>query len=84
MIGDLLRQPDMRPSGSKGVEALQSMMGVPLISRNEEVGALVWVQCRGMLFSAEDLNLLNMIAGPSATALSMRAASRASSAVRLN
>ena len=70
MIGDILRQPDMRPSGSKGVEALQSLIGVPLITKNELVGALVVGSVTREAFSAEDLNLLNMISGPTAAALS--------------
>ncbi len=70
MIGDLSRQPDMRPSGSKGVEALQSLIGVPLITRNELVGALVAGSVTRDAFSAEDLNLLNMLSGPTAAALS--------------
>ena len=69
MIGDITRQPDMRPSGSKGVEALQSLIGVPLITKNELVGALVVGSVTREAFSAEDLNLLNMISGPTAAAL---------------
>ncbi len=69
IIGDLLRQPDMRPSGSKGVEALQSLIGIPLISRDELVGVLVGGSVTRDAFSTEDLNLLNMVSEPAAAAL---------------
>ena len=69
MVGDLIRQPDLQPSGGKGVEALQSLIGVPLIARDEMVGTLVVGSVTRDAFSAEDLNLLNMISGPTATAL---------------
>ncbi len=69
IIGDLQRQPDMRPSGSKGVEALQSLIGVPLISRDELVGVLVGGSVTREAFSADDLNLLKMISEPTAAAL---------------
>jgi PAS domain S-box-containing protein len=70
LIEDLSRRPDLRLVGGRGSGTLQGLAGVPLLVHGELVGALIIGTLTRDAFSQEDINLLRMISGQAAAALS--------------
>jgi PAS domain S-box-containing protein len=70
LVADMAHRPDLRLVGGRGADTLQSLAGVPLLVHGELVGVLVAGMLTRDALTPEDLNLIQMVAGPAAAALS--------------
>ncbi len=69
-VSDLPRHVDLRLSGGRGAETLQTLVATPLLVQNTLVGTLAAGSLTENAFSEEDFHLLQLLAKPAAMALS--------------
>ncbi len=69
VVEDLALQPELRPGGGRGTEALQSLIGISLMVADNLVGTLVAGSLTRAAFTARDTAQLAAMAGPAAVAL---------------
>jgi len=70
LVIDLARRVELRLSGGRGAETLQTLVATPLLVQDKLVGTLAVGSLTEKAFSAADLKILQLLAKPAEVALS--------------